>query len=61
MAKLNRRKIKPSPPHYWYLDVDACWWCKKDWRTCGGCKKVKEYIAVHQKSKRNQKKKFDFF
>ena len=64
MAKSNRRKIKPEPPWYWYYDVDACWWCKQDFRTCGGCKKVKEYITNHQNTKRKinrrQKIEFDF-
>jgi hypothetical protein len=46
-----RRKIKPSPPHHFWYDVDGCWFCKKK-NACGNCKVAKRYIAEKQNTKR---------
>ena len=58
-----KRKMRPQPPHYFYLDVDGCWFCKKK-NACGNCKVAKQYIAEKQKTKRkimrNEKRSFDF-
>lgn len=38
------RKVRPQPPHYTWLDVDGCWFCKKV-NACGGCKIMKNFVA----------------
>ena len=59
----KKRKMRPEPPKYFWLDVDDCWFCKKK-NACGGCKVIKKYIAEKQLTKRKvereKKKKFDF-
>lgn len=59
----KKRKMRPEPPKYFWLDVDGCWFCKKK-NACDGCKVIKKYIAEKQLTKRKvereEKKKFDF-
>lgn len=49
------RKVRPQPPHHIWWEVDGCWFCKKK-NACGGCKVMKEYVAV-QKEKQKRKDK----
>ena len=49
---MGRRKMRPEPPKYFWLDVDGCWFCKKK-NACGGCKVIKRYIA-EKSSKRKR-------
>ena len=51
-----KRKPRPQPPRYFWLDADGCWFCK-NLNGCGGCKVLKEYIATHQVKKRKELKK----
>lgn len=44
----KKRKTKPSPPHYFWLDVDNCWFCKKK-NGCGNCKAAKRVVAAQKK------------
>ena len=41
MAK-KRRKPRPEPPRWYFLDTDNCWDCNNR-NNCGGCKRVKEF------------------
>ena len=51
------RKVRPQPPHYTWLDMDGCWFCKKV-NACGGCKVMKNFVAEQKKKqKRIQKNK----
>ena len=48
---MGRRKKRPEPPSYFWLDTDGCWFCKKK-NACGGCKVLKQYIHEKGRSKR---------
>ena len=53
-----KRKVRPQPPHHIWLDVDGCWFCDNR-NGCGGCKVMKEYVAIQKtKQKRIEKNKF---
>jgi len=43
MRKEYKRKPRPEPPHWFFLDGDNCWWCKNR-RGCNGCKVLKQVI-----------------
>lgn len=36
------RKKHPSPPHWWLLDSDNCWWCRNK-SGCSNCKALKQF------------------
>lgn len=38
------RKPRPSMPHWYWLDVDGCWWCKNK-NNCNSCKILKRVRA----------------
>ncbi len=38
------RKPRPSPPKWYWLDSDNCWFCKNK-NNCGNCKILKELAA----------------
>jgi hypothetical protein len=63
MSKKKRRKQRPEPPKYFWLDTDDCWFCKNRNR-CSGCKILKRYVIEHSQSKRkrerDEKRFFDF-
>ena len=52
----KKRKVRPQPPRWVWLELDGCWFCKKK-NACGGCKVMKRIVA---EQKRKQNKKFDF-
>ena len=37
------RKPRPSPPNWFFIDNDNCWDCKKNWRGCSSCKRLKKF------------------
>lgn len=37
-----KRKPRPSPPKWFFLDNDNCWWCKNR-NNCGSCKLLKQW------------------
>lgn len=49
-------KPKPSPPPWFWLDTDGCWWCKyrSDRRGCTGCKVLKRYVAEQKASQKRK-------
>ena len=47
------RKPRPSPPKWFFLDNDNCWFCDNR-RNCNGCHLLKEYNAT-KKRKKNHK------
>ncbi|RHO69760.1 hypothetical protein DW085_01885 [Clostridium sp. AF50-3] len=46
------RKPRPSPPHWYWFDVDGCWDCRNR-NGCGGCKRLKRQAAM-EREKRNR-------
>lgn len=44
-----KRKQRPEPPKYFDYATDNCYKCKHH-NGCGGCKVLKEYIAINQKN-----------
>lgn len=46
----KKRKKKPSPPWYFYLDTDDCHRCKNK-NNCGACKFLKRYIRTKGKKR----------
>ena len=60
---MGKRKKRPEPPKYFGLDTDGCWFCKNR-KGCAGCKVLKRYNAEktsQRKTKRDEKKFFDFY
>ena len=57
---MSKAKLKssPSPPRWYWLDSDGCWWCKYRYnqKGCTGCKVLKRLVA-EQKRKQNKNKK----
>ena len=47
---IKRRKPRPEPPRYYWLDTDNCYCCKNR-NGCSGCKFLKEYVKTHGKKK----------
>ena len=43
MNKSNKRKMRPEPPKYYWLDTDGCWDCKNR-NNCNGCRRLKKYV-----------------
>lgn len=41
MGKANR-KPRPSPPKWFWYDVDGCWFCKNR-NNCNQCKILKKF------------------
>ena len=52
MSKNKKRKPRPQPPHWYWLDSDNCWQCKNR-NGCGGCKFLKG--VVYAQSRRRDK------
>lgn len=54
--------MRPEPPRWLASDVDNCWWCEKDFNSCGGCghmrKKIKE--VNHVKLRKARRKGFSY-
>ena len=56
-------KPKPTPPNWYWLDSDGCWWCKyrNNQKGCTGCKILKRIVAEQKERQRKKEKhKFDF-
>ena len=47
----RKRKPTPSPPKWYWLDSDNCWWCKysDDQKGCSNCKVLKAVVAKQKK------------
>ena len=56
----KRRKMRPEPPRWLALDVDNCWWCKKDFNSCSGCGRMRKRIREinHAKLRKARHKGF---
>jgi hypothetical protein len=52
--KYKKRKPRPQPPPWFFMDNDNCWFCRNRNR-CGGCKVLKRAVN-EQKGKRKEKK-----
>lgn len=50
----KRRKWRPEPPRWFHLDNDNCWWCKRDYQTCGGCSRMKKRIVSKRSIERDK-------
>ena len=53
-----KHKPKPSPPRWYWLDTDGCWWCKYRYNQqgCTNCKILKEIVAEQREKKRRGEK-----
>lgn len=49
---IKYRKKRPELPKWLYLDIDCCWWCKKNFNSCSGCGHLRK-IATTKRSKEN--------
>lgn len=49
-----KRKIRPSPPRYFWLDADGCWCCKNR-NNCANCKFVKDMLKLYGLEKKRDK------
>lgn len=50
-----KRKPRPQPPKWYWLDSDDCWCCKNR-NNCNQCKRLKQLDTELKK----QKEKFDY-
>lgn len=48
-----KRKPRPQPPRWYWLDVDGCWDCNHP-NNCNQCKKLKRQ-KVYEREKRGRK------
>ena len=53
-----KRRHRPSPPHWWFLENDNCWFCKNR-NNCNGCKLLKEQQSIENK-RRSRRYKQEF-
>lgn len=49
-----KRKIRPSPPRYFWLDTDNCWCCKNR-NACANCGFVKDMLKLYKLEKKRNK------
>ena len=49
-----QRKPRPSPPHYFWLNADGCWFCKNK-NNCNSCKILKRQRAKDQEKRKESK------
>ena len=54
-----KRKHRPSPPRWWFLETDNCWFCKNR-NNCNGCKLLKQQKSCDTR-KRDKKLKKEYF
>lgn len=53
-----KRKPRPQPPKWVWLDLDGCWFCKNK-RNCGNCKVLKKIVANEKRKERKHDFKRD--
>lgn len=49
-----KRKPRPQPPGYFWLDVDGCWFCKNK-NNCNNCKVLKRQRAKDREERKDSK------
>lgn len=49
-----KRKPRPSPPYYFWLDADNCWRCKNK-NNCTNCKALKRQRAKNREERKESK------
>lgn len=54
-----KRKHRPSPPRWWLLENDNCWFCKNR-NNCNGCKLLKQQKS-YDIEKADKKLKKEYF
>lgn len=52
-----KRKPRPQPPRWYWLDVDGCWDCNHP-NNCNQCKRLKHQRAF-ERVKRERKSKYE--
>ena len=50
--KIKYRKQRPSPPKWYWLESDNCWFCKNR-SACGGCKILKRVVHEQKERRKN--------
>jgi len=55
---MKKRKPIPSPPKWFYLETDNCWFCKNR-NNCHNCKVLKEYTVPIKRRNLKKLKKYD--
>lgn len=53
-----KRKPRPQPPKWVWLDLDGCWFCKNR-RNCSNCKVLKNIVANEKRKERKHDVKRD--
>ena len=48
MSKHKKRKARPQPPHWYWLDSDNCWQCENR-SGCSGCNFLKGVVYVQSR------------
>ena len=49
-----KRKPRPQPPYYFWLDADGCWFCKNK-NNCNNCKALKRQRAKDREERKKSK------
>ena len=57
MGKNAKRKQRPQPPRWHWLDTDGCWWCTNR-KNCNDCKTLKQYKRRRDKEKYNGNERY---
>lgn len=53
----TKRKPRPQPPKWFWLDTDGCWFCKNR-NNCNGCRILKHQQALERERwKRKEERK----
>lgn len=53
LMKCKKRKERPQPPKWYWIDSDNCYACKNR-NNCNGCKRLKE-LSYEIKNKKKHK------
>lgn len=53
--KKKFRKPSPSPPKWYFPDMDNCWDCKYNHTGCSGCKRLKKFRRKYRDEKIRQR------
>lgn len=51
-----RRKPRPQPPKWFWLDTDGCWFCKNR-NNCNGCRNLKHQQALERERRERKEKR----
>lgn len=50
------RKLRPSVPHWVWLELDGCWFCENR-NNCNQCKLMKQYASKAREEREREDKR----